>query len=87
MEGISGAVQEFFFFDSELAEAAASACMEKRFAKEFAVRSVNQRMGSKNLVQRRKRSARGKEQTASREFRSLFFRSRFKLPPRPASSR
>jgi len=54
--------------------------MEKRFAKEFTVRSVYQRMRRKNLVEPGKRPPRGKQQPASREFHSLFLRSRFKLP-------
>jgi len=73
-------VQEFSFFDSEIAEATTAAGMKKSIAEEFTVRSVYQRMRSKNLVQLRKRSARGKQQPASREFHSLFLRSRFKLP-------
>ncbi len=67
-----GAVQEFFFFDSEIAEAAARACVEKCLAEKFTVRRVYQRMGSKNLVQSGKHSARGKEQAATREFQPLF---------------
>jgi hypothetical protein len=59
-EYLSGAVQEFLLFDPEIVEAAASGRMEKRFAEEFAVRSVNQRVGSKNLVQLGKRPARSK---------------------------
>jgi len=54
--------------------------MEKSFAKKFAVRRVNQRVGSKNLVQRGKRCAGSEQQSASREFQPLFLRSRFKLP-------
>ncbi len=79
-EGSPGAVQEFSFFDSEIAEAATGAGMEKSFAEEFAVRGVYQRMRGKNLVQCGKRSTRGKQQSASREFHSLFLRSRCKLP-------
>src|SRR5260370_28468080 len=67
-----GAVQEFFFFDAEIAEAAARACAEKCLAEKFTVRRVYQRMGSKNLVQPGKHSARGKEQAATREFQPLF---------------
>src|SRR6266436_3698533 len=70
-EGSPGAVQEFSFFDSEIAEAATGAGMEKSFAEEFAVRGVYQRMRGKNLVQCGKRSTRGKQQSASREFHSL----------------
>ena len=46
--------------------------MEKSFAKEFTVGSMNQSMRSKNLLQARKRFARSKEQAASREFQPLF---------------
>ncbi len=80
MESISGAVQEFFIFDSEIAEATARARMENSLAKKFTVSSVYQRMRSKNFVQPGKRSARGKEKTASREFHSLFLHSGCKLP-------
>src|SRR5260370_26892533 len=45
-ENLPGAVQELFFFDSQIAEATAIAGMEKSFAKEFTVGSVDQRMGS-----------------------------------------
>src|SRR5258706_12303086 len=48
--------------------------MEKSFAEEFTVRGVDQRMGSKNLVQIGKRFARGKEKTASSEFQLLFLK-------------
>ena len=79
-EYLSGAIQKFLLFDCEFLQTKALARMEKRFAKEFPVRSVNQRMGSENLLQRRKRSAGSKQQSASRQFHSLFLRSGCKLP-------
>jgi hypothetical protein len=53
--------------------------LRQRFPKQFSIRRMNQRMGSQNLFQRGKWSARRKEQAAPREFHSLFLRSRFKL--------
>ncbi len=53
--------------------------MEKSFAEEFTVRGVDQRMGSKDLVQIGKRFARGKEKTASRKFQLLFLQVGLKV--------
>src|SRR2546425_10745655 len=77
---LSGTLKEFLLFDCEIPQPASSARMKKRFAEKLAVGCVNQRMRSKNLVQLRERSARSKQQAPSREFHSLFLRSRFKLP-------
>src|SRR6266513_2973923 len=73
------AIQEFLLFDRKITQPAASARTKQRFPEKFSVRSVNQRVRSKNFFQHRKWSARSKEQAASREFHSLFLRSRFKL--------
>src|SRR5260370_40808186 len=59
--------------------------MEKRFPEKLPVSSMNQRMGGESLFQRGERSAGSKQQSASREFHSLFLRSRFKLPDGAAS--
>jgi len=59
--------------------------MEKRCPEKFSVRSMNQRVRSKYLLQRGKRSARSKQQPASCELRSLLLRPRCKLPDCPAS--
>src|SRR5260370_13891382 len=85
VEKQSGTVHEFLIFDSEIAEAAARARMENSFAKKFAVRGMNQRVGSHDLLQPRKRSARSKQQPASREFHSLLCRPGCKLPSAPVT--
>ncbi len=78
-QNIFRAVRKFLFSNSEIAQAPASARMQYSFAEKFAIGRVNQRVRSKNFFQHRKWSARSKEQAASREFHSLFLRSRFKL--------
>src|SRR2546427_10017119 len=83
---LSSTLKEFLLFDCEIPQPASSARMQQRFAKNFAIRRVYQGMGSQNPLQRRKRSARSKQQAASREVHSLFLRSRFKLPNGAASS-
>jgi len=59
--------------------------MEKRFTKSSPSASVNQRMRSKNLVQPRKRFARGKEKTASRKFQPLFLQVGLNVADRAVS--
>src|SRR5260370_1201560 len=51
--------------------------MKESLAKEFPVRGVDQRVRSQNLLQRGKRPAGSKQQSATREFHSLFLRSGF----------
>src|SRR2546426_7319418 len=68
---LSSTLKEFLLFDCEIPQPASSARMQQRFAKKFAIRRVYQGMGSQNPLQRRKRSARSKQQAASREFHSL----------------
>src|SRR5258708_12370813 len=59
--------------------------MENCFPEKFAVRRVNQRVGSESLLQRRKRSAGSKEHPTSRKFHSLLLRRGCKPPDRPVS--
>src|SRR2546425_10235744 len=87
---LSSTLKEFLLFDCEIPKPASSARMKQRFAEKFPVRRMNQRVRSQYLLQRGKRSAGSKQQSASREFHSLFLRSSFKLtdravsqPPRP----
>jgi len=40
MENLPGVVQEFFFFDSEIVEATATARMKQGFSEKFSVRRV-----------------------------------------------
>ena len=60
--------------------------MENSFAEKLAVRSVNQRVGSKNLVQPGKWSAGGQDQAAPREFQPLFLQIGLQFADRAASS-
>ena len=53
--------------------------MQYSFAEKFTIGRVNQRVRCKNFFKRGKRSARSKQQAASREFHALFLRSGFKL--------
>src|ERR1700704_2407378 len=80
MENLSGALQEFLLFDCEITQPTASARMKQRFPEKFSVRSMNQRVRSQNLLQQGKRSARSKQQSASRECHSLFLPPGFKSP-------
>src|SRR5260370_40378164 len=59
--------------------------MENCFPEKFAVRRVNQRVGSERLPQRSKRSAGSKESPTSRKFHSLLLRRGCKPPDRRVS--
>src|SRR6267142_3319770 len=84
-ECLPSAFQQFSLFDGAHRKPSAGARVNNGFAEKLAVRRVNQRMGSENFFQIRKRSSRSKQQPASRELHPLFSHSGFKLPHRAVS--